>query len=195
MKYACGKPPRSILSGSIYLLATFNGVNIAHGLSTQPTTIHTYSYILYAICSHEFLSSFEPELGYIAAKIRFKVDHPYEHSKIIKLNAAKLELDLIYLFPMQDHTKIEFRGNSLDTEYFIIKSVDLLLVLANEFDLRRRQMPNLLANDMKVRLPRRKENVQLIPMLRRESPVHRGRDVDNLVGLIDFGAHKLCLQN
>lgn len=113
----------------------------------------------WAICSQEFLSSFEPELGYIAAKIRFKVDHPYEHSKIIKLNAAKLELDLIYLFPMQDNTKVEFRGNSLDTEYFIIKSVDLLLVLANEFDLRRRQMPNLLANDMKVRLPRRKENV------------------------------------
>ena len=50
MKYACGKPPRSILSGSIYLLATFNGVNIAHGLSTQPTTRRYPSYILLAPC-------------------------------------------------------------------------------------------------------------------------------------------------
>ena len=51
--------------------------------------------------------------------------------------------------------------------------VDLLLVLVNKFDLRRGQVADLFANDVEVRLPGGEQRVKLLPVLRREGPVHR----------------------
>ena len=77
----------------------------------------------------------------------------------------------------------------------VLHLVDLLLVLMNEFDLRRGQVSDLFPDDVQVRLPGGEERVELLPMLRRESSVHRRRHVNNLVGLVDLGTNKLRLQN
>ena len=73
--------------------------------------------------------------------------------------------------------------------------VDLLLVLVNEFDLCRGQMTDLFADDVEVRLPGGEQRVELLPVLRREGPVHRRRHVNNLVGLVNLGANQFCLED
>ena len=76
-----------------------------------------------------------------------------------------------------------------------MKLVDLFLILMNEVDLRGCQMSNLFSYYVKICLPRGEEGVQLVPVLSGEGPVHGGRHVHHLVGLVDFGAYQLGLQN
>ncbi len=65
----------------------------------------------------------------------------------------------------------------------------------NEVNLCRRKMSNLLSDDVKIGFPRGEKGVQLVPMLLGEGPVHGRRNVDHLVGLVDFSANKFGLQH
>ena len=56
-------------------------------------------------------------------------------------------------------------------------------------------MSHLFSNYVQVCFPRGEEGVKLVPVLGGEGPVHGGRDVNHLVGLVDFGSYQLCLQN
>lgn len=47
---------------------------------------------------------------------------------------------------------------------------------------------------MEVGPPVGEESLQVMPVLLRESPVHRGRNRDDLVRLVDLGSHQLRLQ-
>ena len=47
---------------------------------------------------------------------------------------------------------------------------------------------------MEVGPPVGEESVQVVPVLLRERPVHRGGDGDDLVRLVDLGAHQFRLQ-
>ena len=65
----------------------------------------------------------------------------------------------------------------------------------NEVNLCCGQMSHLFSNYVQVCFPRGEEGVKLVPVLGGEGPVHGGRNVNHLVGLVDFGSYQLRLQN
>ena len=68
-------------------------------------------------------------------------------------------------------------------------------VLPHHLDLGRRELANLTADGVEVALPAGKELVQVVPVLHGERSVHRRRDLNALVGLVELGTNQLCFQH